>query len=197
MISEKYKQQLVSMQKKKAFSEKNKNIEAIKNFIRDNCPASVLDFGCAHGELISCLKENFPSINFEGYDPGVDEYNTFPNKRYDCLVCNDVIEHIEPEYLDTTLNSINELFSNQCWLIIACYPAKKLLPDGRNAHLTVQTPEWWIDKICKTMTKSRIISNEVVVKNPESDIRDKRTKRIVVPKGQQKELRIILSKWDH
>ena len=26
---------------------------------------------------------------------------------------------------------------------ISTRPAKKTLPDGRNAHLTVQSPDWW------------------------------------------------------
>ena len=26
---------------------------------------------------------------------------------------------------------------------IACYPAKKTLPDGRNVHLTIKNPDNW------------------------------------------------------
>lgn len=196
MISEKYKQQLVSMQKKKAFSEKNKNIGAIKNFISDNRPASVLDFGCAHGDLITQLKSEFPAIEFHGYDPGVEKFNIFPRSKYDCVISNDVIEHIEPNFLDQTLNSIDQLFTNQCWLIIACYPARKMLPDGRNAHLTIKDPDWWTKKICEMMPTSRIIKQEVVIKNPNDDVKDKRTKKTLIPKGNQKELRVILSKWE-
>jgi predicted transcriptional regulator len=33
--------------------------------------------------------------------------------------------------------------------LIACHPAKKKLKDGRNAHLIVETPDWWKNKLSK------------------------------------------------
>ena len=32
---------------------------------------------------------------------------------------------------------------------MACYPAVATLPNGENAHITVQTPEWWLNKLSK------------------------------------------------
>jgi hypothetical protein len=57
---------------------------------------------------------------------------------------------------------MQELFKNHAWFIIACYPAKKLLPDGRNAHLIIESPIWWLDKIKDVFNKSTIIYHEVV-----------------------------------
>ena len=34
---------------------------------------------------------------------------------------------------------------------IACYPAKKKLLDGRNAHLIVEDPAWWREQILSHM----------------------------------------------
>jgi len=45
---------------------------------------------------------------------------------------------------------------------IACYHAKKHLPDGRNAHLIVESPEWWRDKIVNFM-KVKIVSEQITV----------------------------------
>jgi len=39
---------------------------------------------------------------------------------------------------------------------------KKKLDDGRNAHLIIESPNWWINKIKSTMVHSKIISSEVV-----------------------------------
>ena len=39
---------------------------------------------------------------------------------------------------------------------IACYPAKKTLPDGRNVHLTIKNPDNWkilISNIAKNYIK--------------------------------------------
>jgi hypothetical protein len=38
------------------------------------------------------------------------------------------------------------------WFRIACYPAKKHLPDGRNAHLIVESPAWWREQLLANMS---------------------------------------------
>jgi hypothetical protein len=63
------------------------------------------------------------------------------------VVCTDVLEHIEPEHLDAVLRHVCSLAKKAVFLQIATRPAKKCLPDGRNAHLTVQSAEWWLAKI--------------------------------------------------
>lgn len=196
MISEQYKGYLSVMQKKKNFSQKNKSYNEIKNFILDNNPNSILDFGCSHGALIEKLKLDFPNISvIDGYDPGVEKFSEFPSRVYDVLISNDVIEHIEPRYLDLTLSNIEKLFTNRAWIIIACYPAVKRLPDGRNAHLSVHPPDTWIRKINQCMSNSIIEYEEIVVKNKNGPKRSKTgTKQIIIPKGWQKELRLILKR---
>ena len=32
---------------------------------------------------------------------------------------------------------------------MGCYSAAALLPNGENAHITIQKPEWWYEKILK------------------------------------------------
>jgi hypothetical protein len=43
-------------------------------------------------------------------------------------------------------------------LVISLIPAKKTLPDGRNAHLILEKPHWWKDKLANYF----IITNEEV-----------------------------------
>jgi hypothetical protein len=194
MITDQYKKQLELMADKNAFKGKSVFYDEIKHFISEKNPSSILDFGCAQGNLIELIKEDFPDILIDGYDPGVARFSTVPNQQYDCLFSNDVLEHIEPVYLDETLKKIDDYFTKSAWLIIACYPAKKILPDGRNAHLIVENPTWWLDKISNTMLKSKISKSEVVIRNPDSDILNKKTKQIIVSKGNQIELRLIMEK---
>ncbi|MED5443803.1 MAG: hypothetical protein VYC93_07025, partial [Pseudomonadota bacterium] len=33
------------------------------------------------------------------------------------------------------------------YAVAACYPAKKIMPDGTNAHCTNQPPAWWAGQI--------------------------------------------------
>ena len=33
------------------------------------------------------------------------------------------------------------------YIVAACYPAGKTLPDGSNAHCTVRPPRWWVEHV--------------------------------------------------
>jgi 2-polyprenyl-3-methyl-5-hydroxy-6-metoxy-1,4-benzoquinol methylase len=68
-------------------------------------------------------------------------------KPSDVVVCTDVLEHIEPEKLDAVLDHILRLTGYFAHLVISTRPANAVLPDGRNAHLIVETPDWWLEKI--------------------------------------------------
>jgi hypothetical protein len=56
-----------------------------------------------------------------------------------------VLEHIEPEYLDETLKYLSTK-SKYIYHLIALSPAKLILSDGRNAHLILESKEWWRQK---------------------------------------------------
>jgi hypothetical protein len=74
-----------------------------------------------------------------------------------------VIEHFEPDQLDESLKLMQSKFSQAAFLIIACYPAKKLLSDGRNAHLIVENEDWWMQKIQQQFDQCRIVWSERVM----------------------------------
>jgi hypothetical protein len=57
----------------------------------------------------------------------------------------DVLEHVEPVYLEETLKFLSTK-SRYIYHQIACSPAKLILPDGRNAHLIIEGQEWWRQK---------------------------------------------------
>jgi hypothetical protein len=82
-------------------------------------------------------------------------------------VALDVLEHIEPEMLDETLKTISNLFTKSCYLIVAAYPAKKYLPDGRNAHLIIESFDWWKEKL-EIFIQGKIVHtvNSPVIKTP-------------------------------
>ena len=47
----------------------------------------------------------------------------------------ELMEHIEPECLEEVLDNLQWLSLKAVFLVIATRPAKKMLADGRNAHL--------------------------------------------------------------
>lgn len=162
IINKEYKKQLEELHSNpKTFNNGRKQYKVVERFLRENKFNSLLDFGCGKGGLMECIKENHPEIALvQGYDPGYKEFEILPSTPFECVVSTDAMEHIEPEYLDATLKTVNTLFTNYCFLRIACYPAKKSLPDGRNAHLIVEQPEWWIEKV-KNFISGDIVLTEI------------------------------------
>jgi len=98
----------------------------------------VLDYGCGKATLAEALG---PYV--KNYDPAVPRYSARPVPA-DFVVCTDVMEHIEKEFLREVLDDISDLTKKIALISIASRPALKFLPDGRNAHLIQEPYEWWM-----------------------------------------------------
>lgn len=109
---------------------------------------SIIDYGTGKGALIRRLQSIITEeIDIVGYDPAIKEYSTKPTDKADLLLCLDVLEHIEKEDVDDTLQNIKSLTKYFCFLVIDLQPAVKNLADGRNAHVLIAPSKWWISKI--------------------------------------------------
>jgi hypothetical protein len=101
----------------------------------------ILDYGCGK----ATLQKNIP-FPIQNYDPFVPEFAKEPVPA-DLVVCTDVMEHIEPEHVGSVLIDIHALAKQAVFFQIATGPAKKFLPDGRNAHLIQQPGNWWLERL--------------------------------------------------
>lgn len=135
----------------KKFNGRAKQLTNVSLFIDKYKPASLIDYGCSKGHLIAAIAEKYEGCRVAGYDPGLPEFENLPEGEFDVLISTDVLEHIEPEHIDATLQEINKLFTKAAYLIIASYPAKKYLPDGRNAHLIIENADWWRNRLQKNI----------------------------------------------
>lgn len=146
MISKEYKTMLQREHRRASFGKRAKMPRHLFNFILNNSPQTILDFGCGKGKLIETLKVQFPDKEITGYDPANPEFDhSIDDKFYDLIYSSDVLEHVEPEFIDQTLAYLSTK-SKYIYHLIALSPAKLILPDGRNAHLIQETPEWWKQK---------------------------------------------------
>ena len=147
MISNKLKKMYSDIHSNTPFGKRGKMPRGLKQFIKEIKPKSILDFGCGKGNLIVTLKENYPNIEVFGYDPANPQYaDNIP--CVDMVISTDVLEHIEPEHIDDTIEMLS-LKSKFHYHLISCAPAKLILPDGRNAHLIQEGPNWWRQKFEK------------------------------------------------
>ena len=111
--------------------------ERVRGLMEEFHTQDVLDYGCGKGTLKIAL--NLP---IREYDPCIPSKSAQPDPA-DIVTATDVLEHIEPDCLDDVLNHLHSLAKKALFLTIACRPAHKKLPDGRNAHLLVRAKIWW------------------------------------------------------
>jgi len=142
LYSNKYVKQLNELHQKKMTFGDRTGLGDIQQWIDKYKPKTFLDYGCGKGGLVNTLNDITPN-SCVGYDPGYPEYANEPSAPAEMLISTDVLEHIEPEYIENVLQHIDSLFTRVAYLLIATCPAKKRLPDGRNAHLIQQEPDWW------------------------------------------------------
>jgi len=112
-------------------------IGGVSNLAIKTKSITLLDYGCGKG-----LMKIQSGLIMDEYDPAIPGKETIPKEKYDMVICTDVMEHVEPEYVDNVLHQINSLFTKGAYLIIYLVPALHLLPDGSNCHRTVQPASW-------------------------------------------------------
>jgi hypothetical protein len=132
------------------------NAPAIRDLIARHGSRTLLDYGCgkgqAHqqkdielptGEIAPSLAAYWDIERVRCYDPGYEPYRELPTDRFDGVICIDVLEHITEPDLPWVLEELFSYARHFVFASVACYPAKKFLPNGRNAHCTVRSPDWW------------------------------------------------------
>lgn len=143
--SKEYLEELKKLHNKKTFG-LNRNIpEIVHKIIKENNIKSFLDFGAGKGHTSATISNTYPEIDLYTFDPA-----TFPiplPEQVEFTYSSDVLEHVEPNLIDETLQDLCNRSTRYQYHLIACHPAKKALSDGRNAHLIIEDPAWWKNKI--------------------------------------------------
>lgn len=167
LISSEYKEQNRALHNRPDYGSYGlKWAETVWQLAHQYKAASVLDYGAGKQTLHKTLKENehkyrfqsrfccpeHPFIkNWQNYDPAVEGLDETPRPA-DLVTCTDVLEHVEPECLGAVLDEIANCTLKACFLVIATRPAKKTLPDGRNAHLIQEPISWWLGHLMNRWT---------------------------------------------
>lgn len=130
---------------------------------------SVLDWGAGKGTLKEYLRRYTPA-KVQNYDPAVPEFSA-PPEPADLVICTDVLEHVERPFTRDVLRGIADNARKAAFFNISLCPAKKSLPDGRNAHINLRDPiEWfklvddYMAVVCYELDIGRAVSMVVVPK---------------------------------
>lgn len=118
---------------------------------------SILDYGCGKGGTVEWLRK--AGYNVVGYEPYVAEYSNTEtlNRKYDTIYTQDVLEHIEQDEIPWQLFST---IAQEQIHIIDLTPAKKRLPSGENAHITLLPPQVWLH-LFDTYTQGTIADHRI------------------------------------
>lgn len=118
---------------------------------------TVLDYGCGKaryhtegfeakfeaGSAQMTAREYWGVDSVTLYDPGYAPYATLPRDTFDAVISTDVMEHLPEDDVPWVLAEIFSFAKKFVFVNVASYPAVKTLPDGTNAHCTVQPTAWW------------------------------------------------------
>lgn len=121
----------------------------VAQLIEQNGITQLLDYGAGKGNLFRTLRDQKllkNRLRVQHYDPAIPDWAEMPEPT-EMVVCLDVLEHIEPDLLDNVLDDLQRVTGRIGIFSVAVLPAKKVLPDGRNAHLILEPESWWLPKI--------------------------------------------------
>lgn len=119
---------------------------------------TMLDYGCGKGLQYTIEKANKNwGVELFLFDIGVREFSLKPTGTFDIVSSTDMLEHCETVDIPNILKEINDYAKSVVIVSISTREAKKILPDGRNAHLTVKPKEWWMKQIYKISDKPWLV----------------------------------------
>lgn len=144
LITEPYRGLLRAMHAQERWGHRGqKYADAFMPLYRELGCTSLLDYGSGSETLRQALA---PDIDVACYDPAVEGREALPEPA-DFVACTDVLEHVEPDLIDNVISHICSLTIKGAYLNIGLTKAKRLLPDGRNAHLIIEPAPWWLPRL--------------------------------------------------
>ena len=136
------------------------HVARIRSWIERTGARTILDYGAGKGlqyrpqrvvvdgrHVADGIAEYWDVDEVRCFDPGYAPHNALPEGKFDGVICTDVLEHCPEEDLPWILAEIFGYATAFVYLNVACFPARKTLPNGENAHITLRSPQWWRDQV--------------------------------------------------
>lgn len=147
LLSSEYKQTLIDTHKatKKAWGGGH-SIDKLPKYEQEMSKLGVktiLDYGCANGRFKVFMTKHKKHFTVSEYDPGIIGKDASPEPA-DYIVCCDVMEHVEEDYLDSVMKHLKSLMLKGGFFNISTKEAITILSDGTNAHKIVKDGNWWV-----------------------------------------------------
>jgi len=148
----------------------------IKRLITQTGASNILDYGSGKGQQYDLRNIRFADgstaesiqdywdVDFvQCYDPSYPPHSALPTGQFDGVICTDVLEHCPEEDVPWIVEELFGFATKFVFASVACYPARKRLPNGENAHCTVKPAKWWEDFLRDTAARHPGVEWEVWV----------------------------------
>ena len=133
----------------------------VADLIRQLNVRTLADYGAGKKNLLVGLtKAGIELQAYYPYDPVFPAYG--PPREADLVCCIDVLEHIEPERLESVLDELARITAGVGFFSIHMGPAAKVLANGRNAHLIQEPSSWWLPRLAKYFEVLHLQSHEMM-----------------------------------
>ena len=162
LITDEYKEMQAELHKNPDYGVSSKIFAPIVDLVISEYQIKeLLDYGAGKCRLRDSLEQ---PVKYTPYEPSNPLWDATP-EPCELVACIDVLEHIEPELLDNVLDDLKRLVLACGLFTIHTGAAMKILPDGRNAHLTQENWDWWEKKLSSRfdIIKHISINNGIVV----------------------------------
>lgn len=119
--------------------------DEIETLCKQHACKDMLDYGAGQGYQYSpphSLDRKW-GVDVTCYDPAVSGMEALPDRKFDIVICADVLEHVPEEEIAALLESVFRRAAKVAFFTVCCRPAKKTLPNGQNTHCTIRPMIWW------------------------------------------------------
>ena len=128
------------------------------------------------GKHYSDIKSFWGVESITCYDPGFAPFDTLPEGKFDGVIATDVLEHCPRQDLPWIIDEIFSFADEFVYMNVACHPARRILPNGENAHCTVEPSEWWQaifdDVVAEHPGLRYFAAFHIVEKNPDGQFKE-------------------------
>lgn len=111
---------------------------------------SLLDYGCGKGVFTQRMRRSGWFRFVRGYDPAVDAFKDRPAQVYDVVLCLDVLDQLEAEFVDAAIRDVAQFTAHAAVFDVITRQVEAL------AHLNPRSAETWGELISAHMRIERL-----------------------------------------
>lgn len=139
-----------------------KTIERLARATTGEERPSLLDYGCGKGVFLREMRQSGQFRHVMGYDPAVDAFRQRPAQVYDIVLCLDVLDQTEDEFVEPLIEDVAQFAGRFAVFDVITVQVPEL------AHLNPRSAETWGELIGRRM----VIDEMIVRAATEQELRE-------------------------